>query len=225
MTQVAAAVQTAARGAEIESQLRAQAKAAAQTTGLHGSGTEHDDSAVNGVSYSCRNDSVVTPPPHAPGNAATPDPHTPANQGTTNPPDRAINAPAPNTEIDQDEVDHKLGSYTQNEDGLPAYDSPEDQESLNLVETEARNFKCIGYFYRGDPMEDLDYPDFPPPEEVSHFLGRYVDMWSRTGDFLGPAWVSYRRMLMWELLDNCVRRASHWLGARYPERSTRPRTS
>ena len=68
-------------------------------------------------------------------------------------------------------MDPELGSYTRDEAGLPVYDSPEDQESLNLVETEARNFKSIGYFYRGDPMEDLDYPESPPPEEVSHLLG------------------------------------------------------
>ena len=65
-------------------------------------------------------------------------------------------------------------------------------------------------------MVDLDYPEIPPPEECSHFTGRYVDMLSRNGVDLGPTWVSYRRMLMWELPDNCVRRSLHWLRARYP---------
>ena len=36
------------------------------------------------------------------------------------------------------------------------------------------------------------------------------------GVALGPTWVLYRRMLMWGLPDNCVRRSSHWLRARYP---------
>ena len=71
---------------------------------------------------------------------------------------------------------------------------------LTKKKLSARNFKYIGYFYRGDPMEDLDYPGIPPPEECSHYTGRYVDMLSRNGVDLGPTWVSYRRMLMWELL-------------------------
>ena len=85
---------------------------------------------------------------------------------------------------------------------------------LDLEETEVKKFKCIGHFHKGNPMEDLDCPDIPPPEECSHFTGHYIDMLSRNGVDLGPTWVSCRRMLVWELPANCDRRSSHWLGAR-----------
>ena len=104
-------------------------------------------------------------------------------------------------------MNHTQGTHSRHRD---------DQQSLNQEETIAKNFKCIGYFYKGDPLEDLDCPGIPPPEECSHFTGRCVDMLSRNGVDLGPTWVTYRRMLMWELPDNCVRRASHWLSDRYP---------
>ena len=69
---------------------------------------------------------------------------------------------------------------------LTPFSSPEEQHSLDPKGTEAKKLKYIGYFYKGDPMEDLDYPDIPPPEECSHFTGRCVDMLSRNGVDLGP---------------------------------------
>ena len=66
-------------------------------------------------------------------------------------------------------------------------------------------------------MEDLDCPDEPPPKKTSHFLVCYVEMWDRNGNSMGPTWVSHRRILMWEIPNNCVRRSSHWLGVRYPD--------
>ena len=173
---------------------------------------KQEESAVNSVNYSRRDDSIVTPP-HAPGGqnpqnvlGSTKTTPPPGHAHTSAPDDRAGQKKPPNDD------DTLLESYGEDFD---PFASPEEQHSLNLEETEAKKFKYIGYFYKGDPMEDLDYPDLPPPEECSHFTGRYVDMLSRNGVDLGPTWVTYRRMLMWELPANCDRRSSHWLGARY----------
>jgi hypothetical protein len=163
--QVAAAAQ-----AEIESRLKAQVAAAAQTAGLCGSGMEHDDLAANSVNYSRRDDSVVTFP-CAPVNTTVPGPRTSVTQVTTNPPDKAINAPASDIEIDQDKVDPELGSCTRNDLG---YNSPEDQQSLNLVETEVRNLSTSGTStgeiqWRTSTTQSIHHP--------KRFLTFWGDMW------------------------------------------------
>ena len=165
---------------------------------------KQDDSAVNSANYSRRDDSIVTSP-HMPGNK---DSRTALDPAMTIPPAGSISTPIPNDKTGQrktpDQDNPELESY----EGDP-FALPDEQQLLNLEETEAKNFKHIGCFCRGDPMVDLDYPEIPPPKECSHFTGHYVDMLSRNGVALGPTWVSCRRMLMWELPDNCVRRSSH----------------
>ena len=142
---------------------------------------KQDDSAVNSANYSRRDDSIVTSP-HMPGNK---DSRTALDPAVTIPPAGSISTPAPNDKTGQkkapDQDDPELESY----EGDP-FASPDEQQLLNLEETEAKNFKYIGYFYRGDPMVDLDYPEIPPPEECSHFTGHYVDMLSRNGGSSGP---------------------------------------
>ena len=170
---------------------------------------KQEESAVNRARYSRGSDPTVTPP-NPPGGQNV------VSQTATAPQPAQVRTPVSGGRTRQKKPrsndDAELPSYPEDFD---PFTSPEEQHSLNPTGPEAKSLKYIGYFYKGDPMEDLDYPDIPPPDECSHFTGRYVDMLSRDGVDLGPTWVSYRRMLLMEIPANCDRRSSHWLGARY----------
>jgi hypothetical protein len=83
--------------------------------------------------------------------------------------------------------------------------------------TTDKSFKYIGNKCRGDTMENLDFPDKPPPRGESHFVGRCVPMWDNFGNYIGEEWVTYCRRLIGELPNNCSRNTIHWLHARRPD--------
>jgi hypothetical protein len=66
-------------------------------------------------------------------------------------------------------------------------------------------------------MENLDFPDKPPPRGESHFVGHYIAMWDSFGNYIGEVWVSCHRKLMGKLPNNCLRNSIHWLHVRGPD--------
>jgi hypothetical protein len=219
---------------ELTSHQTTQTAAPAHSSGQLNSGTVPDELAVNSVDYSCRDNSIVTQP-LAPGSAVVappPDsaipvivrPHDLNNQLTTCPPvtmplmaaPALINALAVRSDENQSDSDDTiLGSYTPNELGTPYVEPPEIEQPDHTANV--RILKYIRYHYRGDPVEDLDYPDESPPSDASHFSRRCVEMWDRNGNSMGPTWVTYRRLLMREIPANCSRKSLHWLGVYYPD--------
>jgi hypothetical protein len=75
----------------------------------------------------------------------------------------------------------------------------------------AMSIKCNGNTHKGDPMEDLNFPDKTPPGGESHFAGHCVETWDKSGDYIGESWGRHRRKLMGELPGICSRNALHRL--------------
>jgi hypothetical protein len=131
---------------EAASRQTTQVTTPAHSVGQHGAGKTQDESAINSVNYSRRDNSVVTQP-IAPGNMTALIPRALGNTIVIPPTVPASNTSGSNNEDIQDkEEDPELGTYIPNELGIPLLESPEGQQSLNLAETKARNLKYIGYF-------------------------------------------------------------------------------
>ena len=101
-----------------------------------------------------------------------------------------IAAPAMRSDEDQSDTDDTiLGSHTPGESGTPHVEPLEIKQPDPAADV--RIIEHIGCHCRGDPMEDLDCPDKPPPSDVSQFSGRCVEMWDRNGNSMGLVWVTH----------------------------------
>jgi hypothetical protein len=68
--------------------------------------------------------------------------------------------------------------------------------------TNTMSIKYIGNTYKGDPMENLNFPYKSPPKGESHFAGHCVETWDKSGNYIGKSWVRCRRKLLGKLPDN-----------------------
>jgi hypothetical protein len=185
------------------------------SSGQLNNGTVWDESTINSVDYLRRDNSIVTQP-LAPGSTIAPPPQDPPVVAPLKAPPAPITAPASgNNDGQSDSGDPDLESYVANKLGTPYVELPEVKQTDHIVDT--RILKCIRCHHRGDPMENLDYPDEPPPSDASHFSRQCVELWDRNGNSMGLMWVTYRRFFMWEIPNDCPRKGSHWLGVHYPD--------
>jgi hypothetical protein len=160
----------------------------AHSSGQLNNGMVQDESAVNSVDHSHRDNFIATQPsspgrmtvapPPSPAIAVSVHPPHPSVQHTVRPPTTMPLNDAPATSGDDnqsDSDDPTLGSCIPNELGTPHVEPPLEIEEPDHT-ADARILKHIGHHCRGDPMEDLDFPDEPPPSDASHFAGRHMEM-------------------------------------------------
>jgi hypothetical protein len=142
---------------------------------------QHQESALNGADF-LRRTSSIDAQLQAPGNTIVVRP--PDNQIVVWPlptSDLTVASPhiaAPTNKDNEDQSDAKdalLATCVPSELGTPCTQPPEFEQEDPTI-----NVRCIehiGNFHRGDPMEDLDFPDKLLPRDASHFSGCHVEMW------------------------------------------------